>query len=115
MAFYALRCVAQMLKQQSHACAAWLQGYSVTMPKEESGAAPGAAGTEGRQGSAGSNEGNSGSRSKDPSSGETEAISEPQPPLLQRQVCLILRSCTKAVQSCGGQLNCPRHQKACWE
>ena len=114
MAFHALRCVAQMLKQQSHACAAWLQGYSVTMPKEESGAAPGAAGTEGRQGSAGSNEGNSGSRSKDPSSGETEAISEPQPPLLQRQVCLTIRSCTKAVESCSGLLESPRHQKARW-
>ena len=86
-----------MLKQQSYACAARLQGYSVTMPKEDSGAAPGVAGTEGRQGSAGSNEGNSGSRSKEPSSGETEAISEPQPPLLQRQVCLFIRSCMQDV------------------
>ena len=69
------------------------------MPKEESSAAPGTAAAEGRQGSAGSNEGNSGSRSKDPSSGETEAISEPQPPLLQRQVCLISCACARAVQS----------------
>ena len=61
-----------------------MQGYSVTVPKEGGAGGQPMAGTEGRQGS---NEGGSASRSKDRSSGEAEAASDPQPPSMQQQVC----------------------------
>ena len=67
-----------------------MQGYSLTMPKESGAGGQPVAGMEGRQGS---NEGGSASRSKDRSSGEAEAASDPQPPFMQQQVSPVTTQC----------------------